>query len=65
MNITVQYNDTPATIPVKNVAKDGSGYTIINGMSALANRIITNMTPAEKLRYDFYQSQLNRVRKEY
>jgi len=65
MNIKVQYNDQPVKVAVKLHASDGSGYTVVSGMSALASRIISNMTPEQKVRYDFYQSQLNRVRKEY
>jgi len=64
-HIEVQYNDTPVKVAVKLHASDGSGYTVVSGMSALANRIISNMTPAQKIQYDFYQGQLNRVRKEY
>ena len=63
--IKVQYNDQPVKVAVKLHASDGSGYSVVNGMSALANNIIAHMTPAQKLQYEFYQGQLNRVRKEY
>jgi len=62
-HIKVQYSDTPVKVAVRTNMQ--GGHVITNGMSALASRIIINMTPEQKLRYDFYQGQLNRVRKEY
>lgn len=62
IHIPVKYQDTPTTIPVKSYASDGSGYTVIGGMTLFAKKLYDNMSYAEKLRYDFYQGQLNRKR---
>ena len=61
--IKVQYNDQPVKVAIRINMR--GGHIITNGMSSLAERIKSQMTPTQKLQYEFYQSQLNRVRKEY
>jgi len=60
MNITINQVQEISVLPVKLMASDGSGYTIVGGMPMFAQRIINNMSYAQKMRYDFYQSQLGR-----
>ena len=56
--INVSYNETPTTIPVK-IYMDG-GYTVISGSTLFAQKLYMNMDYAQRLRYDFFQGQLNR-----
>ena len=58
MNIAVAHKETNVTIPVR--INYVGGYTIIGGMSRLAQGINVNMSESQRIRYEFVQAQLGR-----